>query len=107
VRAASARRYQRSEECDSAIAEPFNRYEFDMTVRQRQDGQWSCELSKAGRPLLISPRTHSSPKSCGYAIRRMKRLLDSLARASGTPRGARARPEVEGTRPHLLDTEAV
>jgi len=86
VIAVSARQYQRREECDAAIAELFNRYEFDMTVRQRHDGQWSWELSKAGRPLLISPRTHSSPKGCGYAIRRTKRLIDELARTTGPTR---------------------
>jgi hypothetical protein len=84
--AVSARQYPRREDCDAAIAELFNRYEFAMTVRQRHDGQWSWELSKAGRPLLVSPRTHSSPKSCGYAIRRIKRLIDDLARTTGPTR---------------------
>jgi hypothetical protein len=83
VLALSARQYPRAEDCDAAIAELFNRYEFDMTVRQRNDGQWSWELSKAGRPLLVSPRTHSSPKSCGYGMRRIKRLIDELARTTG------------------------
>ena len=84
--AVSARRYPRPEDCDAAIGELFNRYEFEMTVRQRHDGQWGWELSKAGRPLLVSPRTHASPKSCGYAIRRIKRLIDDLARSMGPTR---------------------
>lgn len=86
VLAVSARRFARREDCDTAIAELFNRYEFDMTVRQRNDGQWSWELSKAGRPVLISPRAHSSPKGCGYAMRRIKRLIEDLARTMGPPR---------------------
>jgi len=81
--AVSARAYQRREECDSAIAELFNRYEFDLTVRQRKDGRWSWELSKAGRPLLISPRIHPSLKSCSYAMRRIKRYIEDLARTMG------------------------
>ncbi len=86
VMAVSARCYQRRDECDTAIAELFNRYEFDLTVRQRNDGTWSWELSKAGRPLLVSPGTHTSPKSCGYAMRRVKRLIEDLARTMGPMR---------------------
>jgi hypothetical protein len=86
VLAVSARRYPRREECDAAIAELFNRYEFDLTVRQRNDGRWGWELSKAGRPLLVSPRIHASPKSCGYAMRRIKRLIEDLARTTGPMR---------------------
>jgi len=78
--ALSARQYQVRDECDTAIAELFNRYEFDLTVRQRHDGQWAWELSKAGRPLLVAPRLHATPKGCGYAMRRIKRLIEDLAR---------------------------
>jgi hypothetical protein len=86
VLAVAARRYAHREECEAAIAELFNRYEFDLTVRQRRDGRWAWELSKAGRPLLVSPRTHSSPKSCGYAMRRVRRLIEDLARTKGQGR---------------------
>jgi hypothetical protein len=80
VLAVSARQYAHRADCDLAVAELFNRYEFDMTVRQRKDGRWGWELSKAGRPLLVSPRSHSSPKSCGYAMRRARRMIEELAR---------------------------
>ncbi len=82
--AVAARSYQRRDECESAIVEVFNRYDFDLTVRQRKDGNWGWELSKAGRPLLVSPRIHTSLKSCAYAMRRIKRLIEDLAR-SGRP----------------------
>ncbi|MGE5156213.1 MAG: hypothetical protein ACM3JP_01815 [Betaproteobacteria bacterium] len=88
VLAVAARPYAQRAECDAVIAELFNRYEFDMTVRQRKDGRWGWELSKAGRPLLISPRSHGSPKSCGYAMRRVKRLIAELARTMAPPRRA-------------------
>jgi hypothetical protein len=80
ILAVAARPYAHRAECDAVVAELFNRYEFDMTVRQRKDGRWGWELSKAGRPLLVSPRSHGSPKSCGYAMRRVKRLIADLAR---------------------------
>jgi hypothetical protein len=82
VLAVSARQYTRGEDRDTVIAELFNRYEFEMTVRQHRNGQWSWELSKAGRPLLVSPRAYSSIKSCGIAVRKTKRLIDGLARSA-------------------------
>ena len=84
VMAVAARRYAHRDECDAAVAELFNRYRFDLTVRQRKDGRWAWELSKAGRPLLVSPRSHSSRKGCGYAMRRVKRLIEDLARTMRT-----------------------
>jgi hypothetical protein len=86
ILAVAARRHAQREDCAAAIAELVNRYEFDMTVRQRKDGRWGWELSKAGRPLLVSPRSHSSPKSCGYAMRRVRRLIEDLARTLGPGR---------------------
>jgi hypothetical protein len=82
VVAVSARQYAHGEDCDTVIAELFNRYEFEMTVRQHPDGRWSWELSKAGRPLLVSPCAYSSVKSCGTAVRRTRRLIDGLARSA-------------------------
>jgi hypothetical protein len=84
VMAVAGRRYAHRDECDAAAAELFNRYSFDLTVRQRKDGRWAWELSKAGRPLLVSPRSHSSRKGCGYAMRRVKRLIEDLGRTMRT-----------------------
>jgi hypothetical protein len=84
VLAVSARRYRRGQDCDAVIAELFNPYEFAMTVRQYRDGRWMWELSKAGRPLLVSPRVYSSLKSCGAAVRKAKRFIHDLARRPRT-----------------------
>lgn len=80
VLAIAVRRLPRREDCEALIAEVFNRYEFDLTVRQRNDGRWSWEMSKSGRPLLTSPRTHALPTHCGSAMRRVKRLIEDLSR---------------------------
>ena len=53
VVAVSARQYQRREECDAAIAELFNRYEFAMTVRQRHDGQWHVDVEDLLHEALV------------------------------------------------------